>query len=449
MPEDIFASSNKETEIPIGRSKKSIKRKSSVKRARSSKKVSSRASFAAHASAVDTALESIANEGNTSVDMEIGGHVTPFNPTPRFYRTIALSFLAGTVILIAAVASMTVGKAVITIKTKPQTITFDAPVSISKNPTGGNAIKGSVQSILVHGNKSSSPENGPEQPSYAIGSVTLFNNSKENQSLVATTRLLNKDEVLFRLRKSVVVPAGGKVVVEVIADKPGKQGEIAPAQFRIPGLSETKQKLIYAESSVTMTGGTLRKAVMTDADQERATAALTAELLAQGKKQLESAISASSTDSFAGVFTSAVKEVKSDTKPGVVTDQFNISMKLEVIGVFYSVTDLNSHISQVIQGNTLYVGATVSPVGQAEITVNRSDEKTQTADVRIKQEWMVKAQSYTNLIEKKQLVGLAEEDVTRSLNGLEWIDNARVVFSPSWVKKIPKNLDKIKIEFVE
>ncbi|MBI5230437.1 MAG: hypothetical protein HY981_04015 [Candidatus Magasanikbacteria bacterium] len=449
MPEDIFDLYSKETEIPIGKSKKSVKRKPAVKRVRQPKKTSARATHATHAAAVDAALNAIAHEDNGSPDMEIGGHISAFNPTPRFYRTIALSFLAGTIILVAAVVSMTVGTAVITIKTKPQTVTFDAPAGISANPTAGNAVKGSIRVVLVQGSTSTNPENGPEQPSYAIGSVTIINNSKENQSLVATTRLLNKNEVLFRLRKGVTVPAGGKVAADVIADKQGKQGEIAPAQFRIPGLSEAKQTLIYAESSAAMVGGTSRKAVMTDADVERATAALTAQLLEQGKKQIESGSNASSTESVSGVFTGVVKEVKNNTKLGAVTDQFTLSMKLEVTGVLYALADLNSYITQAIQSNTAYAGATVSPVGQAEITVNRSDEKSQTAELRVKQEWLAKARDYDNLIEKKQLAGLTADDASRALKGLEWVDEARVVFSPSWVKKIPKNLDKIKIEFAE
>ncbi|HBW74281.1 MAG: hypothetical protein UX10_C0002G0011 [Candidatus Magasanikbacteria bacterium GW2011_GWA2_45_39] len=449
MPEDIFAPSKKETEIPIGKSKKPIKRKAPVKRARSKQKASARVSHATHAAAVDAALSAIAHEENPSQDMEIGGNITAFNPSPRFYRTIALSFLAGTIILVVAVSSMTMGKAIITIKTKPQTITFDAPVNIASNLNGENSVKGVVRLVSVSGSKSMSPENGPEQPSYAGGSVTLVNNSKENQPLVATTRFLSKEEILFRLRKSVVVPANGSIAAEVIADKPGKQNEIGPTQFRIPGLSEAKQKLIYAESASGMTGGTSRKAVLTDVDIERATTVITSELLAEGKKQLESAVNASSTNKLMGVFTSNAKEVKNDTKLGAVTEQFTISMKLEVTGVFYSAADLNTHIMQAIQTNTSYAGSTVSPVGQAEMTVNHSDEKTQTADVRVKQEWMVKTQNYDNLIDKRQLGGLTSDDVSRALKGLEWVDSARVAFTPGWIKKVPKNIDKIKIEFAE
>jgi len=260
---------------------------------------------------------------------------------------------------------------------------------------------------------------------------------------------LSKEEILFRLRKSVVVPANGSIAAEVIADKPGKQNEIGPTQFRIPGLSEAKQKLIYAESASGMTGGTSRKAVLTDVDIERATTVITSELLAEGKKQLESAVNASSTNKLMGVFTSNAKEVKNDTKLGAVTEQFTISMKLEVTGVFYSAADLNTHIMQAIQTNTSYAGSTVSPVGQAEMTVNHSDEKTQTADVRVKQEWMVKTQNYDNLIDKRQLGGLTSDDVSRALKGLEWVDSARVAFTPGWIKKVPKNIDKIKIEFAE
>ena len=108
-----------------------------------------------------------------------------------------------------------------------------------------------------------------------------------------------------------------------------------------------------------------------------------------------------------------VKEVKNDSKVGVVTSQFTISMKIEVTGVFYAINSLNKYISDSIQNNMAFAGSTISPVGQAEITINRFDEKTQTADVRVKQEWMAKSDTYGNLIEKKGLTPDYEIEITQ------------------------------------
>lgn len=87
------------------------------------------------------------------------------------------------------------------------------------------------------------------------GQATIINTTSRSYTFVATTRLLSKDGVLFRMKTASPIPANGSVTVEVAADQPGPEGDIGPTTFTIPGLSPDLQKLITAKSDASMTGG--------------------------------------------------------------------------------------------------------------------------------------------------------------------------------------------------
>lgn len=111
-----------------------------------------------------------------------------------------------------------------------------------------------------------------EEEAIASGQVTLKNTSSTSQPLVATTRLLSAEGVLFRLKEGVIVPANGEIVADVYADQAGASGNIGPTTFTIPGLAASRQAEVYGESSAPMTGGVVRFGEVTLADLDAAVA---------------------------------------------------------------------------------------------------------------------------------------------------------------------------------
>lgn len=89
----------------------------------------------------------------------------------------------------------------------------------------------------------------PDPNAKATGMVIIRNRSASPQALVATTRLLSPDNILFRLDKGITVPANGEISAAVTADQGGSQGAIEPTTFTIPGLNATRQKDIDAVST--------------------------------------------------------------------------------------------------------------------------------------------------------------------------------------------------------
>ncbi|MDP3771664.1 MAG: hypothetical protein Q8R16_05160, partial [bacterium] len=183
------------------------------------------------------------------------------------YQRLALGFLGVVVLLAVAVLLLSVARVEVTITPRAEQIVADFDVTIigSGTPTGrevlGRLVRvegtGTAERVLTVGAApvpSSVMESAPA--ARAEGSVTLVNTMTAPQPLVATTRLLSADGILFRMKSGATVPANGKLEgVRVYADQVGEQGNIGPTKFAIPGLSKWLQARVWAESSVAMSGG--------------------------------------------------------------------------------------------------------------------------------------------------------------------------------------------------
>ena len=103
-------------------------------------------------------------------------------------------------------------------------------------------------------------------PGKAKGEIVIKSQTSYDQPLIATTRFLFANGVLFRLVSPVTVTAGGEITAVIEADQPGAAGDVPAGRFTIPGLSKSGQALIYGVSTQPMTGGSARTKVVTEAD---------------------------------------------------------------------------------------------------------------------------------------------------------------------------------------
>ena len=190
------------------------------------------------------------------------------------YTYLASVFLGLTVLLFVVVGIFAISRGRIFLTLKTDTIPLDFFVSVKPTP-GPGEIFGFVREVLVSGEETATIPQDTTIVGKAKGSVTIINVSGSPQPLVATTRLLSPDKVLFRIAKNVVVPAKGQIIVEAAADQAGKQGEIGPTSFTIPGLKPARQKEVYAKSSTSMVASS------------ETTSALTQELIDQTTKTLK------------------------------------------------------------------------------------------------------------------------------------------------------------------
>ena len=164
----------------------------------------------------------------------------PLSRSLKVYQRIAVAFVFMTFFLLLAVLYLSISRATITIVANPKVVSVDTEVRAVADPKNDGELSGIVtkQSFTTRQIVLLPQEGATATEEKAGGTVTIINESGSVQPLVATTRLLSKDGVLFRIDTPVNVPAKGQVNVIAHADKPGLSGEIGPTQFTIPGLPE-------------------------------------------------------------------------------------------------------------------------------------------------------------------------------------------------------------------
>lgn len=362
----------------------------------------------------------------------------------RLYKQIALTFLGLTLVLLGVVLAATLSRAEITVTTKPMPVKSELKVVVASANQTADSVSGYIVTTEVSGEKTVKPTGeGKATTGKATGTVTLVNKRPTAQPLVATTRLITKDGVLFRLKKSVSIPAGGELKnVEVYADKDGQASQIGPSSFTIPGLPAELQKLVYASSELPMSGGggTVRVVVQSDIDQA----------LSDLKDELtQKATAVWAVDSKAVSFKGkeiSVQEVArtSSAKAGDSLDSFSVLLKLNVTGVFYDQAKLDNlglaALKEALPAETQFDSASFA---DPSVTVQNFSASSGTATLDVVFGGRATITSTSPVLEKSRLVGLDAETVKSYLKSFDSIADASVKLSPFWVKKTPTMKDHI------
>lgn len=375
-----------------------------------------------------------------------------------FYRKIAFVFVALTSVLIILAAYFVLSRAEIAVTIAKESVSADFIADLKEvavqNPAepsvavpGATTIAGKIMEATVSGNEEL-PATGTKTTQGDVGgAVTIFNNYNKDQPLVATTRLLSSEGILYRLKNRITVPAGGKVEnVEVYADTPSEAAaKLGPTKFTIPGLWEGLQDKIYAESFSLMHGGEQEVRFVTQADLDNAynnlTKTLSAQVLDDLKKKMPSA-----GEIFGKVVIKEILEKRSDLKAGEIGEKFTINLKMKVVGIAFYERDLESlawkELSAKVpedkelvnvdyEGMTFLVEKYDVTSGEANIMVHLAGEMALRADSRI--------------FDKDKFIGLSKEKIIQYLSIYPEIERITIKFSPFWVKKVPQIKNNIII----
>lgn len=376
----------------------------------------------------------------------------PPNPSLALYRKIAGGFIAAAAVLLALMLLLSTTKAVIRIVPLPRTVESSFSLNVVQEGATNSQLSGKVVEQTFEQAKTFAVTGGEQKVvlGKSGGTVTIINNSSRNQPLVATTRLLSSGGVLFRLDEGVTVPANGRVEAAVHADQEGLTGDIAPDKFTIPGLATSLQPLIYAESSLAMTGGQKKVSVVTQEELDKDAALLEAEILAFAQEQLRAA----GKGSWSGeVFASEVNQKTSDTKPGEEKDAVAILLKMTVSGVFFDANVFNNLASaklyEQLPDGFVFVGEDGTILTEGALTIKSAGPSSGRAElsVELKKEAVV---SNTNpFLQPEVFVGKTPEEVKNYLIAAGLASDVSVTIFPPWNTKVPALADKVIVEIVE
>jgi len=347
----------------------------------------------------------------------------------------------------------------ISLSPKIEKVSFDLVVigsqDISRIDESLNKLP--LQEIKVEKTKSKefSASGEKELNEKARGMLTIYNEySSSPQTLVATTRFESPEGKIFRIEKNIVVPGAkieeGRIIpssieMEVVADQPGADYNIGPADFVIPGFKGTvKYAGFYAKSKSPMTDGYTGKVrVVSAEDLEKAEESLAEELKNEVKQTLQEQIP-TDLKLVEGGLKEKLTEI-STVEEGTEADSFNVEVSALVQALFFQEEDLKALIdlnliSQVEENKTPLSES--QQIDYGEIIIDWAEEEV-TFNLHIEEEvaWQIDVVSL-----KRDLVGQNEVEVRKYLANQPEIEKAKVTFWPFWVKRIPLQEKKIEIE---
>jgi len=350
----------------------------------------------------------------------------------RFYKFIALTFLFLTIILLGVIMFMSSKRADIMIESKATPVDITDSILVGNGDRAGS-LKGKVATVLVTLEELYNPTGTKEEEAQAKGIATLHNDSNQSQPLVATTRLLTQDGVLFRIKDKVTVPANGSIDVEVYADKKGQDGNIEPSTFTIPGLAEAKQEVIYATSAQAMEGGIRKIGIISVENMKKAKESLSLLLKERGETELSF-----ENPGMEGAFSIIQENIDSSAEIGDEVSEFTLSGKATVLGVFYEKDELQGLVEKSLARRAISDIEFIQPsAGEPTVSIENYDLEKGAATLQVFYDGLAVLDPESKQLEKSMFFGKTKDEVRRYLLKLDHIRSVDVKFSPRWIRTVP------------
>ncbi|PIP17509.1 MAG: hypothetical protein COX43_03945 [Parcubacteria group bacterium CG23_combo_of_CG06-09_8_20_14_all_35_9] len=368
----------------------------------------------------------------------------------QIYRRIALSFIGLTVVLVLVILYLSSARATLEVKLAKTNvnISFKAPVeeiSLTPDPQKLEVIPGRVIEVTKEKSQKFPSTGSKTVTSSATGKITVINRYSKTQPLVATTRFLSPQGVLFRSKYRIDVPPGGKKEVEVYADKSGKEGKIGPTHFTIPGLWAGLQDKIYGESYAPMTGGEKTVKFVTGDDITKGREKLSQELFETALEEFGSRLREKETF-LAESTTKEIVESKVNATANSEKDEFEVSLRVKVVGVALEEEKLLNLAEAKLKAG-LAKDEELVDINPKSLTysLENYDPKKGTIEIKASIEGQTLLKESSSIFNKDRLTGLTQREVQAYFAAFPEIEEVKVKLTPFWLKKIPNQKDYIKL----
>jgi len=366
----------------------------------------------------------------------------------RLYRKIAFSFIFFTILLLAVVAYFTFIKVNIIIIPNQERLSDNLIVDISD---AGNAqksagsIKGIVEEVEIEKTKQFDSTGEEIIAGEVAGNATIINNYIKSQPLVATTRLLSPDNKIFRIKKTVNVPAGGSVEVEIYADDINPQMALGPTKFIIPGLWAGLQDKIYAENKEPIEYKQTVKKNITQLDIDQAVEDLKKELIAESEDKLGG--NYKDYNKIVYKFNNDSISIIIDSKAGEEKESFSVTMKAKVAVIAFNRGEIEKLAEAKLMASLPASKELLKfDKDKIEYVLGGYNVSRGSATINASFEGKITLNSNADIIDKSKLLGLNNDQLSAYLKTLPEIASFEINFYPSFINKVPNLVDRINIE---
>jgi len=370
------------------------------------------------------------------------------------YRSLVLKFVILVAVLAVAVAYFSFSQLTVNISLAGETVndslllkvydsslaTSSAAAATSSLPADPRTpVPGGIKVVNAAVNKTYPASGQTSLGEEIVGQVRIINDYNKSQSLVATTRLLTPDGKLFRIKNAVNVPAGGETSVDIYADKPAAALAIGPSSFTIPGLWVGLQSKIYAKSDQPFVFTQKLKKYVTAADLEAAAQDI-------GQTLVDAAKSEAGAGPAWLYLTLTAPAVKISAKAGDQADEFTAQASSQIAAVAVdqaaALKLAEAKLSLVIPDDKELTGFSAADI---TYSLDSYDAASQTATVRASFSGTMILKSDAAVVDPKQLINLDADQIGTYLKSQPEIKDYQLKFFPSFIKKAPSLVDRIKI----
>lgn len=363
-------------------------------------------------------------------------------PSVHFYKIVALSFLGVTLLLLGVIMFMSSKRATITIMTKADPVDVTGRISVNSDDQKLR-VDGVVTSTFVAITEEFEPTGTKHEEGVAKGTVTIYNESSTDQPLVATTRLLTPEGILFRISERVLVPAKGSVEAPAYADAEGPGGDIQASEFTIPGLSTARQEEVFAKSSEPMTGGLRTVGVLSSNDVEKAKKTLLAKLEEKGKKGLEDAFLGKHVVYHVG---QSVVDLVGDAEIGKEVSGFTLEGKATIVIVAYDQEDIIALGSDLLENRAIDDAESIqASEGIPTVSIDSYDLEKATATLNVFYNGVATINAEGKQLEEVVFYGKTKDEVRRYLLSLDHVYGVEVELRPAWTQTVPHVAEHVDI----
>ncbi|MBI2483092.1 hypothetical protein HYV74_02840 [Candidatus Uhrbacteria bacterium] len=351
-------------------------------------------------------------------------------------------------------------RVVLVVRPEPVRVDVEIPLVTASTAADAGAIVGRVVRVDGTGSMELATELGgtpvpagaAKTPAHAQGVVTLINTQSTSQALVARTRLLAPDGALFRLTRSVVIPARGRVErVPVIADRVGTGGNVGPAKWTIPGLSPWLQERIWAESAEPMTGGV---GADTTAPGGASGAIVTEELLAAARRQAIAHARADArkrSEANAGdgeeiILLDEESRATSSADVGASVPAIRVDAVTTAVAFVVPRAQLQARVRAALEQRASALHRTLGDVDMRAMTVQLVRHDAASALVRVHGEAAALLESSAQSFVSNRIAGFTAAEVQTYVRSIPGVSDVEVSFWPFWVQRVPFRSANVTVE---
>jgi hypothetical protein len=373
------------------------------------------------------------------------------------YRRLAIKFFILVGLLAVVVAYFSFSKLTVTISLKGEPLSDNILLKVSdKSGTAAAAtssalvaqddprqeVQGQIKEISSSVSKTYPASGETYLGEEVSGQVRVINNYNKSQALVATTRILSPDNKLFRLKNAVTVPAGGEVVVDVYTEKPSEEMAVGPTKFTIPGLWLGLQDKIYAQNDSAFIFNKKVKRYVTSSDLEKAAKDINEALAKAAKDEAGAGLTANNWL----YYTPDAAVVTMGAKVGDQVEEFTAKASGKLVAVSFS-KDQAAQIAAAKLNLIIPDDKELTEFKPENISysLDNYDPISRSATIKSSFSGTMVLKSDATVIDPAQLVNLTDIQIGAYLKDQPEIKDYKLSFSPSFIKKAPSLVDRIKI----